>query len=170
MESLNKGLRNLLDREEDEGRQSWIEGDAMVIDCRGCRYVPVPGSDECIGCMVSEMCSLGGVSRIILRTGKDTEVSGESGKAIKEAASLKRWALPSKKNRGKCAKCAVSRESLVELAWKDFPKKNSYEAMTALDSGAANGKDCEECIEKTRKALSQMVRRMDDLLDRLGSP
>ena len=42
-----------------------------MIDCRNCRLAPVPGSDECIRCMVEAMSSAGGAERIVLRTGRE---------------------------------------------------------------------------------------------------
>ena len=39
----------------DPGPTVTKEGDSMVIDCRDCRLTPVPGSDECVRCMVSAM-------------------------------------------------------------------------------------------------------------------
>ena len=59
--------------------------DLLTIDCRGCGYAPVPGSKECLGCMVERMSAVGGADRLILRTGRDTEISGRAGRAVREA-------------------------------------------------------------------------------------
>ena len=164
-------MRWMEDASDEEGWEPpcHMDGDALVIDCRDCRYVPVPGSRECMGCMVSTMCSHGGAARIILRTGKDTEVSGESGRAVKEAAALRRWAMPTNPSKGRCAKCPMSRERLVDVAWSEFPRKNTRAALDALDTGERGGDDCMRCVERSRRALTQMDLRLDALLDRMGS-
>ena len=158
------------DGKDDADPEAYMEGDALVIDCRGCTLLPVPGSDECIRCMVDSMCRTGNASRVILRTGRDTEVSGGSGKAVREAASLKRWALPPKEPRGRCSRCRLSRKVLVETAWSEFPRKGTYMALSFDDSDVPAGEGCSECVRRTRRVLEQMDRRMDSLLDGMGSP
>ena len=145
-----------------------IDGDALIIDCRECRYVPVPGSNECMRCMVSTMCTCGSAARIILRTGKDTEVSGRSGAALRELASLKRWALPSKPDRVRCSKCPMSRRTAVELAWSEFPQPGIQKALSELEGPVPERPGCDECVKQTRRSLEQLGRRMEDLRSRMA--
>jgi len=70
-------------RKDKETVQCSVEGNAMIIDCSGCELMPEPGTPECMRCMVDRMSGCGGTERIILRTGKDLEISGNSARAIR---------------------------------------------------------------------------------------
>ncbi len=155
MSEILNGLEGLL-RESPHGPEVEFEGGALVIDCRGCDYTPVPGSDECIRCMVEAMRSEGGCDRIVLRTGKDIEVSGRAGEAIRETASIKRWSYSREKLPIRCRSCHVSRDSVMNAAWSVFPAGAVSEGHRILASDPPGKEGCEECIGRTSAALDQM--------------
>lgn len=156
-------------RLDGEAPNASLEDGALVIDCNGCGFPPVPGSDECISCMVRAMCAVGGSSRVILRTGEDLEVSGRSGKAIRDAASLRLWSLATIDDRGRCSRCGVSRGRVMGRAWSTFPEDGIRYARAMLDDGAPEGDGCDRCVERTREALRQLEHGMEELLDRMGT-
>ncbi|MGN0097796.1 MAG: hypothetical protein ACI38Y_00525 [Candidatus Methanomethylophilaceae archaeon] len=151
-------------RKDGKGSRASSEDDAMVIDCRGCEVTPMPGSGECTGCMVREMCSLGGHGRVIMRTGRDTEVSGPACRAIREASSLRRWSMPQSPPKGKCSRCDASRFRVMERAWATFPEDGIGFARAMLDGGGNRGDECGRCIESTRRALDLLERRLDQIV------
>lgn len=142
------------------------EGGAMVIDCRGCQVTPVPGSDECTGCMVREMCAVGGHDRVVMRTGRDTEISGPAARAVRDAASLRRWSLPSSPPKGRCSRCGASRSRVMERAWATFPEDGIGFARDMLED-PPTGDGCAECVESTRRALDLLEHRLDQIVDRM---
>lgn len=142
------------------------EGCAMVIDCRECQVTPVPGSDECTGCMVREMSMLGGHDRIVMRTGRDTELSGPAGRAVRDAASLRRWSLPPSPPRGRCSRCGSSRSMVMERAWATFPEDGIGFARDMLED-PPTGDGCAECVESTRRALDLLEHRLDAIVERM---
>lgn len=148
---------------------AYLDDGALVIDCNGCEFSPVPGSDECISCMVRAMCTIGGSSRVILRTSEDLEVSGRSGKAIRDAASLRLWSLAMIDDRGRCSRCGVSRGRVMGRAWSTFPEDGIRYAKAMLDNGTPEDDGCDRCVERTREALRQLEHGMEELLDRMGT-
>lgn len=147
----------------EEGPEVRREGDALIIDCRGCRLRPVPGSEECIGCMVRSMCSAGGANRIVLRTGTDTEVSGAAGRAIREAASMMRWTSACEKLPARCRACPASRARVMEAAWAAFPANAVFTGRKMIEEANRDREGCSECVMRTSRALDQMelgIRRM----------
>lgn len=147
----------------EEGPEVRREGDALIIDCRGCRLRPVPGSEECIGCMVRSMCSAGGTDRIVLRTGTDTEVSGAAGRAIREAASMMRWTSACEKLPARCRACPASRARVMEAAWAAFPANAVFTGRKMIEEANRDREGCSECVMRTSRALDQMelgIRRM----------
>lgn len=124
------------------------------------------GSDECTGCMVREMSILGGHDRIVMRTGRDTEVSGPAGRAVRDAASLRRWSLPQSPPKGRCSRCSVSRSRVMERAWATFPEDGIGFARDMLGDPPTGG-GCAECVESTRRALDLLEHRLDQIVDRM---
>ena len=143
-------------RGSDSGPDVSRSSDSVIIDCRRCRLTPVPGSDECIRCMVDAVCAHGGSGRIVLRTGRDLEVSGAAGRAIGEVASIKRWSsdTPLKGTRGRG--CRVSRAAVMDAAWRGFPRNAAFEGRRVLKEGAPDRDECRTCVMRTSKALEQM--------------
>lgn len=153
---ITEALRAVVPGQEERGWDARRDGDALVIDCRGCPLTPVPGSDECIGCMVRCMCREGGADRVVLRTGRDTEVSGAAGRAIREAASLMRWTSASDRVSARCRGCPASREAVMDAAWSAFPQSAVFEGRKALESSRPDREGCAECVMRTSRALDQM--------------
>ena len=152
----------------DPGPTVTKEGDSMVIDCRGCRLTPVPGSDECIRCMVSAMCANGSSDRVVLRTGRDIEVSGDAGRAIREVASIRRWSSDTARGGPRCRGCRVSRDSVMTAAWNGFPRTAVFEGKRVLRNGPPDRDECRACVMRTSKALEQMdagIRRVISEMD-----
>ncbi len=131
------------------------EGDALVIGCQSCRYNPDPGSDECLTCMVDSMSRMSGCERIILRTGKDIEISGKSGSTIRRIASIKRWSVPMTSNGFKCRKCGRSRAAVMDKVWKGFPEFHFDSVYETIDAKPTEP-ECSKCLRSTRKAVEQM--------------
>jgi len=133
----------------------FYEGDALVIGCHGCRYSPDPASDECLTCMVDSMSRMSGCERIILRTGKDIEISGKSGNTVRRIASIKRWSVPMTSSSFKCRKCGRSRAAVMDRIWKRFPELDFDNIYTMLDTKPPEP-ECSKCLKATRKAVEQM--------------
>ncbi len=145
-----------------------FEGNALIIDCIGCRYSPEPGSKECMKCMVERMSDSGGADRIILRTGKDLEISGESGQTIRRLANMRRGSFSVVRNKGRCRRCPSQRNKVMDFAWKDFPYPNYYGARELLDD--SDDEMCSRCIASTERAISQMESEMEEIRRELVRP
>lgn len=145
-----------------------VVGDLLVIDCRGCRFTPVPGSGECISCMVESMCRAGSADRVVLRTGRDTEISGRAGKVLKEAASLRRWSLPEDRPGGRCRGCPVSRCEVMGRAWAAFPGRADPSLKAALAQEVPDRDGCPECAAGTLQALEGMERGVEEIRMSMG--
>lgn len=164
---LRKDLRGLVGPHED-GPRSEVSGDSLIIDCRGCRYTPLPGSRECIRCMVACMCREGGTDRLVLRTGRDTEISGRAGRAIKEVASLRRWSTPQERPSGRCRGCQVSRYEVLSKAWDGFPDGRASDLASGIVSSIPDWEGCRECVEATVRALRQVDSGLSRIMDEMG--
>ena len=154
------------DKERGVGHR--FEGDALIIECIGCEYMPDPGTKECMKCMVDMVCESGGADRIILRTGKDLEISGDPGQAIRRLASMKRSSFSAVRNKGRCRRCPSQRNTVMEAAWRDFPYPNYHGAREVL--GDPDGEMCSRCMASTERALSQMESGMEDIRKELVGP
>lgn len=132
------------------------EGDAMVIDCRGCGFAPVPGSAECLGCMVRSMASSGGSDRIVLRTGRDVEVSGRAARAVRDVASMMRWSSTTEAADRRCRICPVSRTAVMTAAWSAFPSGTVFEGRKDIRDGPPDRDGCAECVMRTSRMLDQI--------------
>ncbi len=133
-----------------------VVGDSIIIDCRGCGLMPVPGSSECIACMVGSMCRTGGAERVVLRTGKDTEISGIAGRMVKEVSSLRRWSIPVDQPKGRCRACPLSRQQVMSEAWELFPDGDVSTIRAPLASEVPDREECRVCTVSTLRALDQM--------------
>ena len=140
---------------------------APVIDCRGCGIAPDPGTPECIGCMVSRMCEKGGSDRIVLRTGKDTEVSGKSGRILKETSSVMRWSVPHEEPKGRCRMCENSRVRIMDVVWGSFPGDGVSEARAMIAGRQDGNAQCDMCIMRTTRALDQIERGLSSVTARM---
>lgn len=140
-----------------------VVGDLLTIDCRRCPFNPVPGSGDCISCMVEAMCRAGSADRVVLRTGRDTEISGTAGRVLKEAASLRRWSLPEERPGGRCRGCPVSRWEVMRRAWTAFPGRMDPSLRAALAQEVPDREGCPECAARTLQALEQMEQGVDDI-------
>ena len=163
-EKLLKSLK--LHPSRGESQKLTEEGDALIIDCRSCTYAPEPGSSECFRCMVDSMSCSGGSSRIILRAGKDIEVSGRSGDTIRKLASLKRWSIPIQECARECRRCDLSRKVIISSLWEEFPNMDFGSAMESLDTTGRN-EGCSVCLRSTRRALEQLQSDIDSVNDLL---
>lgn len=167
---LRTDLRGLVRRQAD-GPSAGLSGDSLVIDCRECPLMPIPASTECLRCMVGCMCREGGADRVVLRTGRDTEISGRAGRAIKEAASLRRWSLPQGRPAGRCRGCPVSRAEAMSRAWDRFPEGDAGGMAAELLAQVPDREGCAECVEATVRALQQMDAGIERIVaDMSGRP
>ncbi len=144
-----------------------ISGGTLVINCSQCIYAPDPGTAECIRCMVSTMCSVGSTDRIVLRTGKDMEISGHSGRVVKDTASVMRWSFPQEEEKGRCRMCELSRKKVMDEVWDSFPNEAIVSAEARLQGKHPQGKDCDMCILRTRRALEQIDMGLKDIEERM---
>ncbi|MDO5852848.1 MAG: hypothetical protein Q4Q62_02065 [Thermoplasmata archaeon] len=140
-----------------------VEGDCLVVDCRGCPVAPDPGSRECMACMVSAMCRAGGAGRVILRTGRDTEVSGRAGQVLKDLASLRRWSVPADQLPLRCRGCPSSRQEAVALAWESFPTDGRTGISVPEMPEPPDREGCAECAVRTARALERLEEGMEDI-------
>ncbi len=148
--------------------EATVSGGSLMMNCSGCRYAPDPGTAECLKCMVSTMCSVGSSDRIVLRTGRDVEISGRSGKAVKDTASVMRWSRPQEEERGRCRVCELSRRKVMEEVWDSFPDDSVAAAEARLGGKRPSGKDCDMCVLRTRRALEQIDRGLREIADRMA--
>ena len=165
---MNDNLLRLLRRKNDasDTRMVSMDDDALVIDCRSCTYAPEPASKECFRCMVDSMSCIGGADRIIMRAGKDIEVSGKSGEAIRKLASLKKWSIPMKDTSKDCRRCDRSRRDIFSSLWEGFPDMDFGSAIKTLETG--DFKDgCSDCVRSSRRALEQLRCDIDSVNDLL---
>jgi hypothetical protein len=144
-----------------------LSGGALVINCSQCRYAPDPGTAECIRCMVSTMCTVGSSDRIVLRTGKDLEISGHSGKVVKDTASVMRWSFPQEPEKGRCRMCEMSRRKVMDEVWRSFPDDAMASAEARLQGKRPQGKDCDMCVLRTRRALEQIDMGLKEISERM---
>ena len=153
---MDLDLRRIIRGEdENEGPEAVLEDGLLVVDCRRCLFRPLPGSKECLGCMVRTMASVGSADRIVLRTGRDTEISGRAGTIIRDLASMMRWSVPDEALKGRCRMCPASRKEVMSAAWRSFPEKDP--APRLLLDGVDRDRDgCRACIAATARALDQM--------------
>ena len=155
-------------RKDKETVQCSVEGNAMIIDCSGCELMPEPGTPECMRCMVDRMSGCGGTERIILRTGKDLEISGNSAKAIRGIASLKRWSVPLKERDRRCRRCGTSRTRVMNVVWESFPDPGFHSAKELLGT-ASKDESCASCLRLTARALEQLESDLERIrLELLG--
>ena len=145
-----------------------VSDDALIINCSRCRFTPDPGTAECIGCMVRTMCATGSSDRIVLRTGKDIEISGRSGRMIKDTASVMRWSLPQEPPKGRCSMCDLYKGKVVGAVWDRFPSDGLGAAHATLQGKRPPGKECEGCIQRTRRALEQIENGIAEIDERMS--
>lgn len=157
---LRFDLTGMLSRGKDDAPKASLSGDSLIIDCRGCEFIPLPGSKECIRCMVFSLCSVGGAGRIVMRTGRDIEVSGTAGRILRDVSSLKRWSVPAEPPKGRCRTCPVSRTAVVEEAWSRFPDPVLGMTAEEIVSSAPDREGCAECTATTVKTLDQISEGM----------
>lgn len=146
-----------------------MDGDSLVIDCRGCELTPVPGSDECIRCMVERMCETGGAERVVLRTGLDTEISGRAGRVLKEVASLRRWSIPTGRPRGRCRSCPVSRAAVMGDVWRGFPQCDLEGRAADLLAMVPDREGCPGCVGSTVRAMRQLSEGLEGIEGSMGT-
>lgn len=156
-------------RREDDGPPTHTEGDALVIDCRDCDVTPVPGSDECIRCMVGCASSVTGTERVILRTGRDIEISGMAGEAVRKAASMRRWSMADGKLPMYCRSCRSSRREVMDAVWEAFPKGAVAEGRMMLNRDRPDRDGCDMCLARTSAALDQIEADLAELMDDMAS-
>lgn len=154
-------------RKGGEEREAFLSGDSLVIDCRGCALAPDPGSRECLACMVGSMCRIGGAERVVLRTGRDVEISGRASRAVKDVASLRRWSTPADRPRGLCRRCPVSRAAIVGRVWERFPDAMTDGLAEEVASHTPDRDGCRECAAATIRALEQIDAGMGSIRRRI---
>lgn len=139
-----------------------FEGDALVIGCLDCDYAPEPASKECLKCIVDRMSKSGGAKRIVLRTGKDIEISGLSGQIIRSISSMKRCSCSVVRNKGRCKRCPSSRDKAMEALWNDFPYPNYSAARGCLEESGPYDV-CERCIASTQRTIMQIESDLEEI-------
>lgn len=159
---IPKAFDSLLGRDDAYVPDVSVEGDSLVIDCRGCGYAPDPSSRECIACMVASMCRAGSAERVVLRTGRDTEVSGRAGRVLKDVASLRRWSIPVDAPPMRCRGCAASRKAVMEEAWASFPDPGTG-GVGSPEIEPPERDGCAECAAATMRALEQLNEGLDEV-------
>ncbi|WII07408.1 hypothetical protein PED39_07400 [Methanomassiliicoccales archaeon LGM-RCC1] len=140
--------------------------DSLIIDCSKCELVPEAGSNECFRCMVDRMSRYGSADRIILRTGRDLEVSGRSSAVIKNISSLKRWTTSGEMMDRACRKCSQNRLAVMNVVWKDFPCMEFTKAKQMLTLSDADDK-CSRCMRASVAAIEQLEEDMHAITRRM---
>lgn len=146
-----------------------FEGDALIIECTDCGLMPEPGSKECMKCIVDRISESGGADRVILRTGRDLEISGRSGLAIRKIASLKRSSCSYVRDRGRCKRCPAQRAKVMEMIWEDFLHPNYHGAKELLDDSPDN-EECMRCVSSTKRSIVQIEADIEEIRRGLVRP
>lgn len=157
-------IRRLVGVTERSETRFRMDDGTLVILCTKCTYTPVPGSDECIGCMVDSMAEHGSSDRIILRTGKDIEVSGRSCRVLREVASLKRWSMQTRPLKNRCSRCPVSRNNVMSAVWTEFPRNCIEAGRAMLTDHESTGEECIVCRDNTERALEHLEHGLDRIM------
>ncbi|MGE0015375.1 MAG: hypothetical protein AB7S83_04240 [Candidatus Methanomethylophilaceae archaeon] len=147
-----------------------IDGDVLSIDCQDCRKVPDAGSAECIRCIVSKVSENGCASRIRLRTGRDTEISGPAAEVLCELSFIDR--STSSVGGGpmrRCGSCRHSCDRIVGIAWSAFPAPDFAGARGKLMSFRPSNGVCEVCVQKTYRALDQAELSISEISKRVSA-
>jgi len=132
------------------------DGDALLIDCRGCSERPDMGSPGCLRCVCRHMAGHGGRERISLRTARDTEYSGRAVEILNEVAALESMASSAGSRGGRgCGACEASCSKVFDRAWSALPRPDFDGARAALRGFRPSGEGCEACIQRTYRMLDQ---------------
>ncbi len=137
-----------------------MEGDCLIINCKGCKFTPEPSSTECIRCMVLKCSDAGSCDRIVLRTSRDVEISGACHKALNRIAALKRWSLSSAPKERKCRRCCMSRQFVMRRLWDDYPLMNYALSRSSVDVDVIDER-CTRCIMSTTRAIDRVESDME---------
>jgi hypothetical protein len=113
------------------------------------------------------MSELGGADKIILRTGRDLEISGRTAMALRNLASLRRWSIPSEKDPRQCRRCNCSRSVVMVDLWDTFPEMQFSDTYTRLDQDGRND-ECHNCLRSSINAVEQLESDIDRIARNLS--
>ena len=165
MNRLSGLLNRCIGKKEDVTKYH-NDGGTLVIDCSSCRFAPEPGSPECIGCMMDCLFDTVDVHRIVLRTGRDIEVSGKGSDALCQISSLRRWYTPLEERERRCRKCSRSRRSVMEKFWENSPDI-SLDFRSESSEGVMD-EECRKCLDSTSNAIDRLETDLRKLIDAWG--
>ena len=64
--------------------------------------------------------------------------------------------------------CELSRKRVMDDVWDSFPKDTIVSAEARLQGKHPQGKDCDMCILRTRRALEQIDLGLKDISERMS--
>lgn len=155
--NMMEKLHSAILKKNADPRNLEITGNMLHIDCRDCGRMPDVGSPACVRCMVSAVSEKGSVDRIRLRSGKDTEISGAAAEVLCEMAFIERSMHSTSESSGMhgCRSCGFSCAEMLDTAWAGFPDPCFDDARAKLMVFRPQNRDCENCMQKTYRALEQ---------------
>ena len=113
--------------------------------------------------MMNCLFSSPSAERIILRTGRDIEVSGKGCKALCQIASLRRCSEPLEEKDRRCRRCKDSRKEVTGRFWKNFPDI-SLDFRPRTTDGVMDDA-CRRCIANTDRTIRRLESDLRELME-----
>ena len=138
----------------------------LSIECSECGHPHDMGSRECVVCICSHINSKGEPERIVMRSGRDTEYSGDAVTVINGLSRIDRIAktVCDEKNRSKkCSICSRSASKLIKGAWSDFPEPDIDSIRSILNEFDPSDERCGECIMHTYRSVEQIEYALSEI-------
>jgi len=158
-----------MNMKKDDAVGAELSEDVLSINCRKCSKVPDCRSPVCLKCIVHHISQEGNAGRIRLRTSRDLELFGPAAEVLCEMAALYRSTTLCTNLGGRsCSDCDNSCRKIMEIAWAGFPDPKFDSARGRLVSFRPVDGKCNNCIQKTYRALDQAELGMNNLKKRIS--
>lgn len=140
-----------------------LDGKTLVMDCRGCDLQPDYSEGDCIRCMCDLICVTGDPERILLRSGLETEYSGDAVRIVNGIASA--YAMQSgleTRNNERCATCGFSPIPMADRIWGSLSTDYIDGCINRLKNVVSENEQCDLCINRTRKTFEAIRDRLTE--------
>ena len=138
----------------------------LLIDCGKCDNPSEIGTVGCIKCVSRIIIDAGEPERIIMRSGHDTEYSGDVVRlmiSFSKIDALGNAVIKENKRKKKCTVCSKSPSKLLSSAWADFPEIDMSSVRSELNAFEPGNKECEACIMQTYRSSEQLEHAIGEL-------
>jgi len=142
------------------------DGGRLLVDCGKCECAPDIGTLECMRCVSRIITETGMPDRIVLRSGHDTEYSGDVVElmvSMSKIDGLANAVMQERKRRSRCSSCSRSASKLLSSAWVNFPEVDMGPVRSELNSFNPGNKGCEACIMQTYRSSEQLEHALEEL-------